>query len=118
MSYWLMVRSFARPLARFGERGMGAKGFDKNILTDNPGWDRTCATLPDFDDLHRFTVLMRLHERPFHEHKLLIHHLLKGQWVQRHLDLRQGANGGGRSNAPGGNPLVGSGAPARVVDPG
>lgn len=25
--------------------------FDKNILTFNPGWDRTCATLPDFDDV-------------------------------------------------------------------
>jgi catechol 2,3-dioxygenase-like lactoylglutathione lyase family enzyme len=25
--------------------------FDKNILTFNPGWDRACATLPDFDDV-------------------------------------------------------------------
>ena len=25
--------------------------FDKNILTFNPGWDRTCATLPAFDDV-------------------------------------------------------------------
>jgi catechol 2,3-dioxygenase-like lactoylglutathione lyase family enzyme len=25
--------------------------FDKNILTFNPGWDRNCATLPDFDDV-------------------------------------------------------------------
>ena len=25
--------------------------FDKNILTFNPGWDRTCATLPDYDDV-------------------------------------------------------------------
>lgn len=25
--------------------------FDKNSLTFNPGWDRTCATLPDFDDV-------------------------------------------------------------------
>jgi catechol 2,3-dioxygenase-like lactoylglutathione lyase family enzyme len=25
--------------------------FDKNILTYNPGWDRTCATLPEFDDV-------------------------------------------------------------------
>jgi catechol 2,3-dioxygenase-like lactoylglutathione lyase family enzyme len=25
--------------------------FEKNILTYNPGWDRTCATLPDFDDV-------------------------------------------------------------------
>jgi catechol 2,3-dioxygenase-like lactoylglutathione lyase family enzyme len=25
--------------------------FDKNILTYNPGWDRTTATLPEFDDV-------------------------------------------------------------------
>src|SRR5262245_4268113 len=25
--------------------------FEKNILTFNPGWDRTCATLPDFEDV-------------------------------------------------------------------
>ena len=25
--------------------------FEKNILTFNPGWDLTCATLPDFDDV-------------------------------------------------------------------
>jgi catechol 2,3-dioxygenase-like lactoylglutathione lyase family enzyme len=25
--------------------------FDKNILTFNPGWDRSCATLPEFDDV-------------------------------------------------------------------
>lgn len=25
--------------------------FDKNILTFNPGWDRNCKTLPDFDDV-------------------------------------------------------------------
>jgi catechol 2,3-dioxygenase-like lactoylglutathione lyase family enzyme len=25
--------------------------FDKNALTYNPGWDRTCTPLPDFDDV-------------------------------------------------------------------
>jgi catechol 2,3-dioxygenase-like lactoylglutathione lyase family enzyme len=25
--------------------------FEKNTLTYNPGWDRTCATLPEFDDV-------------------------------------------------------------------
>ncbi len=25
--------------------------FDKNSLTFNPGWDRNCKTLPDFDDV-------------------------------------------------------------------
>jgi catechol 2,3-dioxygenase-like lactoylglutathione lyase family enzyme len=25
--------------------------FDKNILTFNPGWDRACGALPDYDDV-------------------------------------------------------------------
>lgn len=25
--------------------------FDRNILTFNPGWDRACATLPEYDDV-------------------------------------------------------------------
>ena len=25
--------------------------FDKNIMTFNPGWDRNCGTLPEFDDV-------------------------------------------------------------------
>jgi hypothetical protein len=25
--------------------------FDKNILTFNLGWDRACATLPEYDDV-------------------------------------------------------------------
>jgi catechol 2,3-dioxygenase-like lactoylglutathione lyase family enzyme len=25
--------------------------FDKNTLTFNPGWDRACATLPEYDDV-------------------------------------------------------------------
>jgi catechol 2,3-dioxygenase-like lactoylglutathione lyase family enzyme len=25
--------------------------FEKNTLTFNPGWDRACGTLPDFDDV-------------------------------------------------------------------
>ncbi len=25
--------------------------FTRNVLTFNPGWDRTCSTLPDFDDV-------------------------------------------------------------------
>ena len=31
--------------------GLFQGGFTKNILTFNPGWDRTTATLPDFDDV-------------------------------------------------------------------
>jgi len=26
--------------------------FDRNVLTFNPGWDHTCATLPEFTDVH------------------------------------------------------------------
>jgi catechol 2,3-dioxygenase-like lactoylglutathione lyase family enzyme len=33
--------------------------FDKNILTFNPGWDRTCATLPDFDDVRDIQRTLR-----------------------------------------------------------
>jgi catechol 2,3-dioxygenase-like lactoylglutathione lyase family enzyme len=32
--------------------------FDKNVLTYNPGWDRTCATLPDFDDVRDIQRVM------------------------------------------------------------
>ena len=31
--------------------GLFQGAFEKNILTFNPGWDRACATLPDFDDV-------------------------------------------------------------------
>ncbi|MBS0196520.1 MAG: VOC family protein [Planctomycetes bacterium] len=31
--------------------GLFHGGIDKNTLTFNPGWDRTCATLPHFDDV-------------------------------------------------------------------
>jgi catechol 2,3-dioxygenase-like lactoylglutathione lyase family enzyme len=34
-----------------GTIGLFQGMFDKNILTYNPGWDRTTATLPDFDDV-------------------------------------------------------------------
>ena len=34
---------------------------DKNMLTFNPGWDRTCATLADFDDIREIQV--RLQEK-------------------------------------------------------
>jgi catechol 2,3-dioxygenase-like lactoylglutathione lyase family enzyme len=33
--------------------------FDKNILTFNPGWDRNCATLPDFDDVRDIQRTLR-----------------------------------------------------------
>jgi catechol 2,3-dioxygenase-like lactoylglutathione lyase family enzyme len=33
--------------------------FDKNILTYNPGWDRDCNTLPEFDDVRDIQRLLR-----------------------------------------------------------
>ena len=42
---WLILQNETSTIGLF--QGM----FDKNILTYNPGWDRTCATLPDFDDV-------------------------------------------------------------------
>lgn len=42
---WLILQNETSTIGLF--QGM----FDKNILTFNPGWDRTCATLPDFDDV-------------------------------------------------------------------
>ncbi len=33
--------------------------FDKNILTFNPGWDRTAATLPDFDDVRQIQQALK-----------------------------------------------------------
>ena len=31
--------------------GLFQGAFEKNTLTFNPGWDRDCKTLPDFDDV-------------------------------------------------------------------
>ena len=42
---WLVMQNETATIGLF--QGM----FDKNILTFNPGWDRTAATLPDFDDV-------------------------------------------------------------------
>jgi catechol 2,3-dioxygenase-like lactoylglutathione lyase family enzyme len=42
---WLILQNETATIGFF--QGM----FDKNVLTFNPGWDRTAATLPDFDDV-------------------------------------------------------------------
>ena len=42
---WLILQNETSTIGFF--QGM----FDKNILTFNPGWDRTASTLPDFDDV-------------------------------------------------------------------
>ncbi len=33
--------------------------FEKNILTFNPGWDRSCATLPEFDDVREIQKTLK-----------------------------------------------------------
>ena len=42
---WLVLQNDTANIGLF--QGM----FDKNALTFNPGWDRTKAALPDFDDV-------------------------------------------------------------------
>ncbi len=42
---WLILQNETATIGLF--QGM----FDKNVLTFNPGWDRSAATLPDFDDV-------------------------------------------------------------------
>jgi catechol 2,3-dioxygenase-like lactoylglutathione lyase family enzyme len=42
---WLILQNETATIGLF--QGM----FDKNLLTFNPGWDRTAQTLPDFDDV-------------------------------------------------------------------
>ena len=42
---WLILQNETSTIGLF--QGM----LDKNSLTFNPGWDRTGATLPDFDDV-------------------------------------------------------------------
>ncbi len=42
---WLILKNGDHVIGLF--QGM----FDKNILTFNPGWDRSAGTLPQFDDV-------------------------------------------------------------------
>ena len=42
---WLILQNETSTIGLFQEM------FDKNILTYNPGWDRTSTTLPDFEDV-------------------------------------------------------------------
>ena len=43
--HWLILQNETSTIGLF--QGM----FDKNGLTFNPGWDRNCGTLADFDDV-------------------------------------------------------------------
>src|SRR5689334_7661750 len=42
---WLILQNDTSTIGLF--QGM----FDKNVLTFNPGWDRSCNMLPTFDDV-------------------------------------------------------------------
>jgi catechol 2,3-dioxygenase-like lactoylglutathione lyase family enzyme len=42
---WLILQNESCTIGLF--QGM----FESNILTFNPGWDRACNTLPDYDDV-------------------------------------------------------------------
>ena len=42
---WLILQNETSTIGLF--QGM----FDKNVMTFNPGWDRSGKTLPDFDDV-------------------------------------------------------------------
>jgi catechol 2,3-dioxygenase-like lactoylglutathione lyase family enzyme len=42
---WLILQNETATIGLF--QGL----FDRNMLTFNPGWDRSAATLPDFDDV-------------------------------------------------------------------
>jgi catechol 2,3-dioxygenase-like lactoylglutathione lyase family enzyme len=50
---WLILQNETSTIGLF--QGM----FDKNTLTFNPGWDRTCSTLPDFDDVRDIQRMLK-----------------------------------------------------------
>jgi catechol 2,3-dioxygenase-like lactoylglutathione lyase family enzyme len=50
---WLILQNETATIGLF--HGM----FDKNMLTFNPGWDRTCKTLPAFEDVREIQRTLR-----------------------------------------------------------
>lgn len=50
---WLILQNETSTIGLF--QGM----FPKNLLTFNPGWDRTCATLPDFEDVREIQRMLK-----------------------------------------------------------
>lgn len=52
---WLILQNETSTIGLF--QGM----FSKNTMTFNPGWDRNCKTLPDFDDVR--DIQRKLKER-------------------------------------------------------
>lgn len=50
---WLILQNETATIGLF--QGM----FDRNVLTFNPGWDRHCNTLPDYDDVRQIQKQIR-----------------------------------------------------------
>ncbi len=50
---WLILQNETSTIGLF--QGM----FEKNLLTYNPGWDRNCGTLPDYDDVRDIQRTMK-----------------------------------------------------------
>ncbi|MCG3137367.1 MAG: hypothetical protein HJJLKODD_01211 [Phycisphaerae bacterium] len=50
---WLILQNESCTIGLF--QGM----FEKNILTFNPGWDRSAAALPDFDDVRTLQRVLK-----------------------------------------------------------
>ena len=53
---WLILQNETSTIGLF--QGM----FDRNILTFNPGWDRSGNTLPEFDDIRALQRTMKSHD--------------------------------------------------------
>ena len=53
--HWLILQNETSTIGLF--QGM----FDKNLLTFNPGWDRSAKTLPDFDDVREIQRRLKAH---------------------------------------------------------
>lgn len=52
---WLILQNDTATIGLF--QGM----FDKNILTFNPGWDRACNTLSNFEDVREIQRKLKAH---------------------------------------------------------
>lgn len=50
---WLILQNEASTIGLF--QGM----FTNNLMTFNPGWDRSCDTLPDFDDVRDIQRILK-----------------------------------------------------------
>lgn len=55
---WLILQNDTATIGLF--QGM----FERNILTFNPGWDRSGAALPDYDDVRDIQQALKTHGIP------------------------------------------------------